>query len=64
MSEQECLELREKLNEGLKKSYESMLRKKAQLNETLIISDGEGNPMEVTAKERLAQYLAKQEVTL
>jgi hypothetical protein len=62
MSEQERLELREKLEEGLKKSYESMLRKKARLNEKLIISDGAGNPIEVSAKERLTKYLAEQEV--
>jgi hypothetical protein len=39
-----------------------MLRKKARLNEKLIISDGAGNPIEVSAKERLTKYLAEQEV--
>jgi hypothetical protein len=61
MSEQERLELRERLNEGLKESFESMLRKKAQLNKAVIISDGAGNPVEVPANELLAKYLAEQE---
>jgi len=48
-------------NEGLKESFESMLRKKAQLNKAVIISDGAGNPVEVPANELLAKYLAEQE---
>jgi hypothetical protein len=36
-----------------------MLRKKAQLDETIIITDAAGNPIEVSAKERLAKYLAE-----
>jgi hypothetical protein len=59
MSEQERLELGQKLDKDLKNAYESMLRKKAQLDETIIITDGAGNPIEVSAKERLAKYLAE-----
>jgi hypothetical protein len=59
MSEQERLELSQKLDKGLKEAYESMLRKKALLDETIIIADGAGNPIEVSAKERLAKYLAE-----
>jgi hypothetical protein len=59
MSEQERLELGQKLEKGLKNAYESMLRKKAQLDETIIITDDAGNPIEVSAKERLAKYLAE-----
>jgi hypothetical protein len=59
MSEQELLDLRAKLSQGLKASFESMLRKKALLDETVIITDDAGNPIEVSAKERLAKYLAE-----
>ncbi len=60
MSEQERLDLRAKLSQGLKASFESMLRKKALLDETVIITDGAGNPIEVSAKEVLAEYLAEE----
>jgi hypothetical protein len=59
MSEQERLDLRAKLSQGLKASFESMLRKKALLDETVIITDDAGNPIEVSAKEVLAEYLAE-----
>jgi hypothetical protein len=36
-----------------------MLRKKALLDETVIITDDAGNPIEVSAKEVLAEYLAE-----
>lgn len=36
-----------------------MLRKKTLLNETVIISDGNGHPVEVPAKELLEKYLAE-----
>jgi hypothetical protein len=36
-----------------------MLRKKALLNETVIITDDAGNPIEVSAKDVLAEYLAE-----
>jgi hypothetical protein len=59
MSEEERLELREKLNKGLKESFEAMLRKKAMLNDTVVISDNNGNPIEVSARELLAEYVAE-----
>jgi hypothetical protein len=59
MTRQECLDLRAKLCQGLKDSFELMLRKKAQLDETIIISDEVGIPIEVSAKEYLAKYLAE-----
>jgi hypothetical protein len=59
MSEQERLDLRAKLSQGLKASFESMLRKKALLDETVIITDDAGNPIEVSAKVALAEYLAE-----
>jgi hypothetical protein len=59
MSEQELLDLRAKLSQGLKASFESMLRKKALLDETVIITDDAGNTIRVSAKEVLAEYLAE-----
>jgi hypothetical protein len=59
MSEQSHIELREKLLRGLDLSHEMMLRKKTLLNESVIISDGNGHPVEVPAKELLEKYLAE-----
>jgi hypothetical protein len=59
MSEQSHIELREKLLRGLDLSHETMLRKKTLLNESVIISDGNGHPVEVPAKELLEKYLAE-----
>lgn len=59
MSEQEFIDLTDKLNKGLKASFESMLRKKALLDDTVIITDDAGNPIEVSAKKVLAEYLAE-----
>jgi hypothetical protein len=36
-----------------------MLRKKAMLGQSVIITDDAGNPIEVSAKEVLAEYLAE-----
>lgn len=59
MSEQAHIELREKLLRGLDLTHETMLRKKTLLNESVIISDGNGHPVEVPAKELLEKYLAE-----
>jgi hypothetical protein len=59
MSEQELTTLTEKLNKGLEASYEALLRKKAMLGQSVIITDDAGNPIEVSAKEVLAEYLAE-----
>jgi hypothetical protein len=59
MSEQSHIELREILLRGLDLSHETMLRKKTLLNESVIISDGNGHPVEVPAKELLEKYLAE-----
>jgi hypothetical protein len=59
MSEQENLDLRDKLSQGLKASYEALLRKKAMLGQYIITTDSAGNPIEVSAKDALAEYLAE-----
>jgi hypothetical protein len=58
MEDQELSALMERINKGLEASYEAFLRKKAMLGQSVIISDGAGNPIEVSAKEVLAEYLA------
>ena len=48
MSEKEIIGLRDKLNKALKESYYKMLDLKKKLGQTVIISDGHGNPLEIT----------------
>ncbi len=57
MSEQEKIELSDKLNKALKDSYYKMLDLKKKLGQTVIIADENGMPLEVTAEE--AERLAK-----
>ncbi len=57
MSEQEKIELSDKLNKALKDSYYKMLDLKKKLGQTVIISDGNGKPIEVSAEE--AEIMAK-----
>ncbi len=57
MSEQEKIELSDKLNNALKDSYYKMLDLKKKLGQTVIISDGNGKPIEVSAEE--AEIMAK-----
>ena len=51
MSKEEQLEMREILNKALKESYYKMLDLKKKLGQTVIISDGHGNPLEITHEE-------------
>lgn len=59
MSEQEKIELREKINQGLKKSYENLLRRKAALGQDMVFADENGLPRIVPAGEALAEYESK-----
>jgi hypothetical protein len=61
MSELEQIEFSKQLDYGLKMAYEKMLREKAMWGQTIIISDGLGNPVEVSAKERLERYLKEEQ---
>ena len=56
MSEQEKRELRDKLEKGLKKSYEDLLRRKAALGQDMVFADENGMPRVVPAKEALKEY--------
>lgn len=57
MSEQEKINLREKICTGLKQSYENLLRRKAALGQDMVFADKKGQPRIVPAKEALAEYL-------
>ena len=56
MSEQEKRELKNKLEKGLKKSYEDLLRRKAALDQDMVFADENGMPRIVPAKEALKEY--------
>ena len=51
MSEKEKIELNDKLNKALKDSYHKMIDLKKKLGQTVIIADGNGQPIEVSAEE-------------
>ncbi|MDE6561486.1 MAG: hypothetical protein K2K75_08910 [Muribaculaceae bacterium] len=51
MSKEEQLEMREILNKALKESYHKMIDLKKKLGQTVIIADGNGQPIEVSAEE-------------
>ena len=53
MSEQEKINLRKKINQGLKQSYEALLQRKAALGQDMVIADANGQPMVISAKELL-----------
>ena len=56
MSEQEELILFEKIDKGLKQSYEDLLRRKAALGQDMVFADENGMPRVVPAKEALKEY--------
>ena len=56
MEEQERLELWEKLNKGLEKSYERMLREKMKNNQPVIISE-DGVPKAIPAEEAMRRLM-------
>lgn len=57
MSEKEKIDLREKICDGLKQSYENLLRRKAALGQDMVFADENGLPRIVPAKRALADYL-------
>lgn len=56
MSEQERLNIRNKLNQALKESYEKMLCLKMKLGESVVITDSMGNPITISAEEAWERY--------
>ena len=59
MSEREKLDLIDKLNHGLKQSYENLLRRKAALGQDMVFADENGMPRVVPANEAFAEYESK-----
>ena len=55
MSEQELIEYEKKLNKGLEKSFEKMLKQKVLLGQDIVTTDGEGNVIEISAKQAWEQ---------
>ena len=60
MSEKETLDLRDKLNKGLKESFEKMLLRKRQLGESVVTCDEKGNIITLTAEEAWQLYKGEQ----
>lgn len=56
MSEQEKQELKDKLEKGLKQSYEDLLHRKTALGQDMVFADENGMPRVVPAKEALEEY--------
>lgn len=56
MSEQEKRDLKDKICNGLKQSYENLLRRKAALDQDLVFADDDGQPMIVPARDALEKY--------
>lgn len=60
MSEKEKIDFREKLDKALKESFFKMIDLKKKLGQTVIISDKNGNPIEVSAEE--AERIARAQI--
>ena len=56
MSDKESLEIRKKLNEGLKESFEKMLLRKRLLGESVVTCDENRNVITLTAEEAWQLY--------
>ncbi len=56
MSEQEIINMRAKLDRGLRDSYEKMLRLKMKLGEAVVVTDADGFPVTIPAEEAWLAY--------
>lgn len=59
MSEEEKLIIKEKLDKGLKQSFENLLRRKAALGQDMVFADENGLPRIVSARDALEEYEKK-----
>lgn len=57
MSSNEKKDLIQKLNYGLKISFENLLHRKAALGQDMVFADEKGKPLVIPAKEALNNYL-------
>lgn len=53
MSEQDKLDLSDKITEGIRKAQKKLFERKARLGETVIVADSKGQPIEISAEEAL-----------
>ena len=59
MTEQECIDIRERLNQALEESYKKMLRTKAALGESIVTVNAQGELLEMPEKDAWEQYKAE-----
>lgn len=57
MSDNEFNNISDKIQRGLDKAFIEMLKLKAALGQNVIITDDDGNPIEVSAESVLKQYI-------
>lgn len=53
MSDEEKIELSDRITEGIRKAQLKLFERKAKLGETVIVADANGMPLEITAEEAL-----------
>lgn len=53
MSEEEKIDLYKRLGDAIRRSTKAMLERKAKLGESVVITNSEGNPINVSATEAL-----------
>ena len=60
MSKEDLIKQRDRLNKGLKESYEKMLQLKMKLDQKVVISDSDGKPITITADQAWNEYKKSQ----
>lgn len=58
MSEQEKINLYQRLSDAMKRSTQAMLERKSKLGENVVIADDNGNPVVVSAEKALQIFLS------
>ena len=53
MSEEEKIDLADRIFEGIKESQRRLFERKAKLGETVVVADAEGMPIIISAEEAL-----------
>lgn len=56
MSEQEEINLFDRIYNGIVFAQKRMLERKAKLGEPVIVADADGNPVEISAEEALRRF--------
>lgn len=56
MSEQEKINLSDKITEGIRKAQDALYERKAKLGESIVIADENGNPVIVKAADYLKHH--------